>query len=128
MTQHSQPTNVPAEANAFSAPCCTTCDCCNETYCGHTSFVVDEVKACGTTGKVCMLLCCVDLVARTVLRLLQDHDQSAEIRKMIHAIIFEELYVGQRVSGLPKVHVAERGGVSYITIPSDNLNVDAEGD
>ncbi|KAG2746069.1 hypothetical protein P692DRAFT_20820443 [Suillus brevipes Sb2] len=79
----SQPASVPAEADGESGSCC-------EIHCGHTTFIVDEVKACGTTGKVCMPPCCVDLVARAVLRLLQDHHQAAAIRDMIRSIIFEE--------------------------------------
>lgn len=68
----------------------------------------------------------VDLVARAVLRLLQDHHQAAAIRNMIRSIIFEELYVGQRDLHLPRASVVERDGVSYITIPSDDSNVDVE--
>ncbi|KAG1898334.1 uncharacterized protein F5891DRAFT_981973 [Suillus fuscotomentosus] len=54
MTQHSpasQPANLPTEADVETTPCYTNGDCCDEIHCGHTSFIVDEVKACGTTRK-----------------------------------------------------------------------------
>lgn len=70
----------------------------------------------------------VDLVARAVLRLLQDHHESAAIRNMIRSMVFEELYLGQRESDSPEIHVEERGGVSYITVPTDDLDVNAPED
>lgn len=70
----------------------------------------------------------VDLVARAVLRLLQDHHESAAIRNIIRSMVFEELYLGQRESDSPEIHVEERGGVSYITVPTDDLDVNAPED